>query len=54
MERLAFLIRALLQSKLFYYDKGIAHEHLPSLNLLLILFKGHSIILKKYPKLFFL
>ena len=28
MERLAFQVLALLQSKLFYYDNGIAHEHL--------------------------
>lgn len=53
MERLAFQVLALLQRKLFYYDNGIAHGHLPALNLLLILFKGHSIILKIYPKLFF-
>ena len=53
MERLAFLILAFLQSKLFYCDKGIVHEHLPSLNLLLILFKGHSIISKNISKAFF-
>ena len=48
MERLAFQVLALLQRKLFYYDNGIAHGHLPALNLLLILFKSF------FSKAFFL